>query len=80
MPTVFQSGGFRFFFNSNNGGERAHVHINGVRPGVAKVWLEPTVSMAAHGHYTPAETRRIMRLAKERREEIIAKWRRHFGR
>ena len=47
MPKVFDWGGFRFHFFSNEGNPRepAHVHVTKGRD-TAKFWISPEVSIA----------------------------------
>lgn len=43
-PTIMRIGSYRFFFNSNEE-NRMHVHVQTPK-GVAKLWLEPIVTLA----------------------------------
>jgi uncharacterized protein DUF4160 len=43
-PTVFRSGGFRFYFFSREE-PRMHVHVHHAE-GEAKFWLEPEIALA----------------------------------
>jgi len=52
MPTVMQSGGYRFFFYSADGAEPIHVHVQKDRA-VAKFWLLP-VRLASSSNSTEA--------------------------
>jgi hypothetical protein len=51
MPTVLRVGRFRFFFNSNEGQEPAHIHVKAAEND-AKFWLEPigpTITVSESG-------------------------------
>lgn len=76
-PTVFKSGGYRFFFFSREE-PRMHVHVI-CGDGEAKFWLEPTIGIAKNHRLTPAQLREIEVLIEEHYDEITNAWRRHFG-
>ena len=76
-PTVFRSGGYRFFFFSREE-QRLHVHVMSAN-GEAKFWLEPEVELARAVGYSAKDIRRIETLIKDREDELIAAWRAHFG-
>jgi hypothetical protein len=76
-PTVFRDGGFRFYFFSREE-TRLHVHVS--RPdGEAKFWLEPRIELAEN-HGIPAhQVTAIVRIVKERSDELTTAWHQHFG-
>jgi len=57
LPTIARIGPFRFFFYSNEGAERPHVHVQH-ESRVAKFWLNPVV-LAASGGFSAAELRTV---------------------
>lgn len=83
MPTVFIYGKYRFFFYSNefqaaNLLEPIHVHIeNGECE--AKFWIEPQVSLALNEGFRSKELSEIEKMIEKRKDEIILKWKQHFG-
>lgn len=76
-PTIFREKGYRFYFLSNEE-TRIHVHIT-CEKGEAKFWLEPIVSLAAYYGLNPKKLSEIQKIIEERKDEIIKKWRQHFG-
>ncbi|HBL52758.1 MAG TPA: DUF4160 domain-containing protein [Syntrophaceae bacterium] len=75
--SVFREKGYRFYFLSNEE-TRIHVHIT-CEKGEAKFWLEPIVSLAAYYGLNPKKLSEIQKIIEERKDEIIKKWRQHFG-
>lgn len=80
MPTVLRDGGLRYFFYSNEGSprEHAHVHVRG-RGCDAKVWLEPSVSIAESFGFNARELGRIIQAVTSNRLAILKAWHDHFG-
>lgn len=72
--------GYRFFFHSNEGDPREPLHIH-VRKGEssAKLWLEPTPSVAHAYDMQSRELRELLQVAVEHRELIARYWHEHFG-
>ena len=77
MPTVFRHGPYRFYFYSHDSGEPAHVHVDRDRC-AAKFWLDP-VSCARNEGFAGPELRRLERLVRTRRTELIGAWFDYFG-
>ena len=75
-PTVFMWKEYRFFFFSREEA-RAHVHAT-CSDGEAKIWLEPEVQVASNHGLTAGQVNELLRVARERRDEIIERWRSHF--
>jgi hypothetical protein len=75
-PTVFTWKGYRFFFFSREE-TRRHVHVS-CPDGEAKLWLEPTVSLAKNYGLSPAQLSKVMKVVEERKDEIARSWHRHF--
>jgi hypothetical protein len=80
MPVVFRSGGFRFFFYSNEGRPREAPHIH-VEQGdnEAKLWLRPTVSLAYNDGFNARTLRELLSLVETNRERIEQAWNDFFS-
>jgi hypothetical protein len=77
MPTVLQSGPYRFYFYSHEPNEPPHVHVD--RDDLsAKFWLEP-VELARNRGFSPKELRRIRKLVILHREVFLEAWHGHLG-
>ena len=48
--------------------------------GDAKIWLEPKIELAHAAGVSPQEVNLMIKIIKERQDEIKKEWRRHFGR
>ena len=77
-PTVFRSGGFRFYFFSREE-TRMHVHVHGT-DGEAKFWLEPRIELAQNYSLSDRQVTAALRLIREHEDEIRKAWQAHFGR
>jgi hypothetical protein len=76
-PTILKQGPYRFFFNSR---EETRMHVHVMTPeGTAKFWLEPLVALADYHRLPPRELRRLEEIVRERQDEFINAWHRHFG-
>ena len=75
-PTVFMWKEYRFYFFSREE-ERAHVHVS-CPEGEAKIWLDPDVLIARNHGLSPRRLNELLWLVKERRNEILERWRSHF--
>ncbi len=77
MPTVLQSGPYRFYFYSHEPNEPPHVHVD--RDDLsAKFWLEP-VAFARNFGFAPRELRRIQRLVIQHQAAFLEAWHGHLG-
>jgi len=76
MPTVLIIGNMRFFFNSREE-TRRHIHIE-TPDGTAKFWLEPLVSLATFYNLPEKDLNKIESIVKEKRDDFIKEWNRHF--
>ncbi len=72
MPTVFEAGGYRFFFYSDETQEPPHVHVEH-GDGTAKFWLSP-VRLAEPSTMKAQELRRATELAKANEGVSLEKW------
>lgn len=76
-PTVFRVKGYRFYFLSNEE-TRMHIHV-GCEDGEAKFWVEPIVSLAAYYKLSVSKLNEIHKIVERKKDEIIEKWKSHFG-
>ena len=75
MPTVFRSGGFRFFFYSNEGDPREPLHIHVERGDLeAKFWINPEVRMAYNDGFNTKALRELAALVEANRKRIEEAW------
>jgi Domain of unknown function (DUF4160) len=77
-PTVLRVGGYRFYFFSREE-PRAHVHVQHAT-GEAKFWLAPRVVLAENYGLSARRVNTALRTIQEHEGEILAAWRKHFGR
>lgn len=75
-PTIYKKDKFRYFFNSREE-TRMHVHV-ATPDGVAKLWLEPIVSLANHYNLSQKDLREISKTVEEMKNEFITAWKKHF--
>jgi len=76
-PTVFRLKDYRFYFLSNEE-TRIHIHVE-CPEGEAKYWIEPIVSLAVFHGLNSVKLREIERIVEKHKDEIIKKWKEHFG-
>ena len=77
-PTVFREGGIRVSFFSREE-TRMHVHVQSAEA-EAKFWIEPEIELAENFGFPDREVGRILKLLKERQDEIRQAWHQHFSR
>ena len=77
-PTIFRTGGFRFYFFSREE-ERMHVHVQRAE-GEAKFWLEPKIELASNKGLGVRHIANALKFVKEHEDEIRAAWKKHFPR
>jgi hypothetical protein len=56
-----------------------HVHVQSAEA-EAKFWMEPEIAVEANYGFSDRDVGRILKLLKEREDEIRQAWRRHFSR
>ncbi len=78
MPKAFEQDGFVFSFWSNEGLEPMHVHVSKGDAG-GKWWLGDLTIVYATG-FNPNEIRKIRRILRTRRKDLIDAWTKHFSR
>ena len=77
MPTVLRVEGFRFFFWSNEGTERPHVHVE--KADAAGKWWIDDLSMSYRSGFSPMQLRRVRELLEAHQQEFLDAWIEHFG-
>ena len=55
-----------------------HVHVHGP-DGEAKFWLEPTVEFAQNYGLSTQQVNTVLRVIREREDDIRKAWKTHFG-
>jgi len=78
MPTIKQTGPYRFFFVSLDYGEPPHIHVQREKM-IAKFWLDP-VALQKSGGFKPKELNKIAQLVQEHKDEFLEQWYELFGR
>ncbi|MEK7296625.1 MAG: DUF4160 domain-containing protein [Planctomycetota bacterium] len=74
-PVIFRHKNYGFLFFSREE-KRPHIHVQCE----AKFWLEPVISLVKHHGLSIKQLREIEKLIKERNDEIISAWKKHFER
>ena len=77
MPTILRKLGFRFFFNSNEGNEPPHIHIEKEK-GNGKYWLDP-LEKDYIKNFTKQEERKADEIVEEEQENFKKKCYEFFG-
>ncbi|MFI5329653.1 MAG: DUF4160 domain-containing protein [Desulfobaccales bacterium] len=77
MPTLLRIQGYRFFFFSNEGYGKPHIHVDS-GDNYAKFWLRP-VNLAKSFGYKPAELTMLRKLVESREELFWEKWHEYFA-
>ena len=76
-PTVVIVDGFRFFFFSNEGQERPHIHVQ-LDSKLCKFWITPKVRLAKNVGFKLHELRRIEAIILENKEILLGRWNEFF--
>ncbi|MCM1244482.1 MAG: DUF4160 domain-containing protein [Roseburia sp.] len=86
MPQIFKIGSYWVYFwsNENEPLEPIHVHISAKRPEkqATKVWITKAGKclLANNDSHIPERTlNNMIRIIEARSQEIIQKWKKHFG-
>ena len=77
MPTVLQSGPYRFFFYASDRNEPPHIHVERDEK-KAKFWLDP-VRLQNSGGFVRQEINRMQDLVTQNREQFLRKWDEYFN-
>jgi hypothetical protein len=77
LPTVLRVGPYRFFFYSNEGVERAHIHVRS-GDGEAKFWLDP-VEEAWHRGYHTRQLKQVEGHINDNHSLLVEAWDEFFG-
>ena len=75
-PTVFRHKGYRFYFFSREE-TRMHVHASGSK-GEGKFWIDPEIELAMNAGLTKRDIANIIEIIREKKDEIIDCWKKHF--
>jgi len=76
MPTVLQSGPYRFFFYAGYEDEPPHVHVE--RDDCqAKFWIDPIRLQRSHG-FAANEINKIERLVTTNQQHFLDRWNEFF--
>jgi hypothetical protein len=57
---------------------KKHIHV-ATADGTAKIWIEPIISLADYYNISSKELNLLMEIVKEKQNEIIEAWNRHFS-
>ena len=86
MPQIFKIGSFWVYFWSNEGVplEPVHVHVSEGVPAAnaTKIWITKAGKcLLAHNnsHINSNVLQNILRIIEARNEEVVEKWKNHFG-
>jgi hypothetical protein len=76
MPTVLESGPYRFYFYANDYNEPPHIHIQRER-NKAKYWLNP-VRLQQSGGFSRNERYRFQNPIEENEQNLLKAWHEFF--
>jgi hypothetical protein len=82
MPRVFKVGSFVFFFWSDERQEPPHIHVRrGSKDSdaIGKWWIDPVAMVEVEG-FNVRERTKIESIVRERKQELLDAWNKHFGR
>jgi hypothetical protein len=71
MPTIHREQGYRFYFNSNENNEPAHVHIKG-KGGRMKIWLA-SLRIAKVRNIPDHEQTRLLKIVEKNQKKYLQK-------
>jgi len=77
MPTVLLWNGYRFYFFSNEGNERPHIHVDRAENSV-KFWLEP-ISVARNFGFSQRDLRVVEEKVTAEKDRFLEAWHGYFG-
>ncbi|WP_147410853.1 DUF4160 domain-containing protein [endosymbiont GvMRE of Glomus versiforme] len=76
MPTIHHERGYRFYFNSNENKEPAHVHIKG-KEGRMKVWLA-SLTIDKVRNIPDHEQTKLLEIVESKRDKFLQAWNNFF--
>ena len=80
MPLIISVRGYRVLFYSHEGHPREPLHVHVRRAECqAKVWVEPSVSVASCFGFNSTELREIIEIVETNIDLIRRRWDEHFG-
>ncbi|HEY4613621.1 MAG TPA: DUF4160 domain-containing protein [Bacteroidota bacterium] len=77
MPTVLQTGGYRFFFFAGDRDEPPHIHVEHERK-TAKFWIKP-VRLERSGGFSRKEIRLLQNIIEEHEAALLRSWNEFFN-
>lgn len=77
MPTILRIHGYRFFFFSNEGFAKPHIHVES-GDNYAKLWLKPVVLASSFG-YNSGEITRLRKIIEQYEPLFWEKWHEYFA-
>jgi len=84
LPSIFQIGGYKVFFWSNESGEPIHVHVGKGKPtpNATKIWITRAGGciMASNGSHIPqSELNELLEIISAQYFIICRAWKEHFN-
>ena len=76
MPTILRIHGYRFFFFSNEGKGKPHIHVES-GDNYGKYWLKPVILASSFG-YNPSELTHLRKLIESQEDFFLEKWNEYF--
>jgi hypothetical protein len=78
MPTIHREGPYRFHFDSDEGTEPPHVHVER-DDSEAKFWLDPVRLVPGRG-FSRQVLNHITAIVERNRQRFLERWNEHFHR
>lgn len=72
MPTIHRERGYRFYFNSNENKEPAHIHIKGQRERM-KVWLA-SLTIDKVRNIPDYEQTKLLEIVEAKQDKFLQAW------
>lgn len=72
MPTIHRERGYRFYFNSDEGNEPAHIHIKG-KSGRMKIWLTNLCIARVKGIPDHEQTK-LLGIVEKNQKKFLQEW------
>ncbi|MBI4925293.1 MAG: DUF4160 domain-containing protein [Bdellovibrio sp.] len=76
-PTVIILEGYRFFFFSEEGNERPHIHVKKENR-LCKFWISPKIKLAKNTRFKDFELKRIEAFVLENQKILLRRWYEYF--
>jgi hypothetical protein len=72
MPTIHREHGYRFYFNSNENDEPAHIHIKSEK-GRMKIWLTK-LTIAKVRNIPDHEQTKLLEIVEKNQKKFLQEW------